>query len=53
MVYNFVAAINTLMKNSSDTDEGAEDRFVMYLCNTTFLKHIFMCKVVYISYSNY
>ncbi|CAH2237610.1 serine/threonine-protein kinase fused [Pararge aegeria] len=26
VVYNFVAAINTLMKDSKDTDEGADDR---------------------------
>ncbi|XP_023948396.1 serine/threonine-protein kinase fused [Bicyclus anynana] len=26
VVYNFVAAINTLMKDSKDADEGAEDR---------------------------
>ncbi|XP_049866627.1 serine/threonine-protein kinase fused [Pectinophora gossypiella] len=26
VVYNFVAAINTLMKNSDDSDDGAEDR---------------------------
>ncbi|XP_026329266.1 serine/threonine-protein kinase fused [Hyposmocoma kahamanoa] len=28
VVYNFVAAINTLMKNSSDSEDGAEDRVV-------------------------
>lgn len=28
MVYNFVVAINTLMKDSSDEDEGSKDRFV-------------------------
>ncbi|CAH2086622.1 unnamed protein product [Euphydryas editha] len=26
VVYNFVAAINTLMKDRRDTDEGAEER---------------------------
>lgn len=26
VVYNFVAAINTLMKDSKDNDDGAQDR---------------------------
>ena len=27
VVYNFVAAINTLMKDSKDNDDGAPDRY--------------------------